>query len=456
VKKNIILKYRLALLIGILIATINACDEPSDLGMELLPSTDLIEIRNLEETESLNSFTYREDSIRTDEANKSLLGSLNDPVFGKATIHFATQFRLISSPEYGTNPVADSIKLFLYYRHIYGDTITPLKLKIYELDQELLVDTTNSQGETSDFPYYQDTDLKSMASDYQIGEFNFVPEVKKDSASGDTLYQLLSIPLDISLGEKLVNADSTQIENNQAFLDFFKGLYIEAEKNTNEGGSIITLEAASSDAFQGSALLVYYNNDENKNEEEPDTLYHPYVITQFSARINSFNHDYSGTPFVSQLNQETDEDSLIYLQTTGGLKSKIYINNLSSWQDSVNTAINKAEIIFQIDTIASDLEKFPPPSRMLFTVVDENGDEYIPVDYVFSPDFYGGVLNTDDYTYRFNITQHVQQIIDGKIENRGFFLSTAIKNSEMKRVIIKGSKSNTGIRFVITYSKFLQ
>jgi len=456
VKKNFNLKYRSFLLISSALAFVSGCNEPNDLGMELLPSTDLIEIRNLVEKNSISSYTYSEDSVRTDEPDKSLLGNFTDPVFGNTTIDFATQFRLLYAPEFGTNPVADSVKLFLYYRNMYGDTTTLQRLKIYELNEDLIIDTTNTSGETSDYPYYQNVDLKSMASPVQVGELEFVPEVEQDSTSGDTLYQLLRIPLDISLGEKLVNADSTQTENNQVFLDFFKGLYIEVEKDAYDGGSILELEAASNDNFQGSALLVYYNNDENKNAEEPDTLYHPFIITQFSARVNSFKHDYSGTAFISDLNQEVKEDSLIYIQPTGGLKSKIYINDLSLWKDSINTAINKAELIFQVDTIVTEIDKYPPPTQLLFSYIDENGDEYLPVDYVFNPSFYGGRLNTDDYTYRFNITQHVQQIIEGEIENHGFFLSTARKNSTAKRVVIKGSQSKTGIQLIVTYSKFLQ
>jgi hypothetical protein len=456
VKKSIVFKYRSILFISSVLTLVISCNEPNDLGMELLPSDDLIEIRNHVETSSINSYTFTEDSVRTDESNNSLLGSFTDPVFGNTTIHFATQFRLLSSPNFGTNPVADSVKLFLYYRHVYGDTTTLQRLKVYELNQDLFIDKTNASGETSDYPYYQDVNLKSMSSSIPVAEYEFIPVVEQDSASGDTLYQILRIPLDISLGEKLVNTDSVHLQNNEVFLDYFKGLYLEAEKDAYDGGAILSLEAASNDNFQGSAMLVYYNNDENKNKEEPDTLYHPYVITRFSARVNSFDHDYSATPFVSNLNQESEEDSLVYIQPTGGLKSKININNLSLWKDSINTAINKAELIFQVDTIASQVETYPPPTQLLFSVINENGNEYLPIDYAFNPSFYGGILNTDDYTYRFNITQHVQQIIEGNVENYGFFLSTARKNSTARRVVIKGSQSKTGIRLVITYSKFLQ
>ncbi len=438
-------KYNLAVLAIAFIAFFSACNETNDLGMELLPSTDLIEVKNLVDKNSISSFTYTEGPIRTDEPTRSLLGSFFDPVFGKTTINFAAHFRLQDYPDFGTNPVADSVKLFLYYRLMYGDTVTPQKFRVYELESPIEVDQN----------YLQDVNLKEKASMQLLGERDYTPVIRLDSASQDTFYQLITIPLDISLGQKLVNADSLQMVNNDVFLEYFKGLYIESEEQTSVGGSILTLEAASSSIFQGSALVVYYNNDENKNDDTPDTLLNPYVITQFSARVNSIEHDYTGTPFEANLNVDSGTDSLIYVQATGGLRSKIYIEGLSAWKDSVNMAINKAELVFQVDTIASELEKFRAPSQLLFTVLDETGKEFLPADYSFLPSYYGGALRSD-YTYRFNITQHLQQIIKGEAENYGFFLTTARKNSEANRVVLKGSNSQTGIKLVITYSKFNQ
>lgn len=439
-------KYNYRNLVGILILfiAITSCKEKSDFGLEILPKNDLISIENEVVKDEISSFTYRDDSVRTDGTSRNLLGSFHDPVFGTTTVDFATQFRLQFFPDFGAAPQADSIKLYLYYRTIYGDTLTAQKLKVYELESSLDVDAH----------YYQDVDLKSLASDYLLGEIEFTPKISLDTVNGDTLYQLITIPLDISLAEKLINADSTQMSNNDVFLEYFKGLYIESEKVTEEGGSILYLNAASSSSFQGSAVVVYYNNEELRGIAEGDSsLSMPFIITDFSARVNRFTHDYNNTPFIDNLDQEIDGDSLIYVQATGGLKSKILFDNLISWADSVNIGINKAELIFQIDTIASDIHNFAPPSQLLFTVVNDKGKEFLPIDYVFSPNFYGGYLRPD-YTYHFNITQHLQEILDGNTGNYGFYLTPSAKNNEANRVVIKGSSSETGIKLLITYSKF--
>lgn len=438
-------KYNYQFLIGLVIVVlaITSCETENNFGIEVLPKDDLISVKKVILKDDISSYTFNEKLIETDEATKSLLGSLNESTFGVSEINFAAQFRLQFFPDFGENPVADSVRLILRYRKVYGDTITAQTFRVYELESALDIDAE----------YFQDVDLKSMASDFLLGETYYTPQITTDSAETQIYQQIFAIPLDKSLAERLVNADSSQLVNNEVFLEFFKGLYIETESQSIEGGAILSLDAISSDSYLGSGLVVYYNNDENKAATEPDTLFMPFLISANSARVNNMSHDYSGTPFEENLNSELVEDSLIYVQSTGGLRSRILIDNLSTWKDSVNIAINKAELIFQVDTIASDIHNFFPPTQMLFTVVDKNGDEFLPIDYVFNPEYYGGGLRSD-YTYHFNITQHLQQIIDGTAENYGFYLTPANKNSEANRTVLKGSRSTTGIKLVITYSKF--
>ncbi|NQU88798.1 MAG: hypothetical protein HQ541_23895, partial [Mariniphaga sp.] len=115
-----------------------------------------------------------------------------------------------------------------------------------------------------------------------------------------------------------------------------------------------------------------------------------------------------------------------------------------------------AELVFQIDTIATDILKYAPPNQLLLTIIDDDGQEFLPKDYSFSSYYYGGSLNTSDYTYRFNIAQHMQEVIKGKFNNNGFYLSTANKTGEFKRVILKGGGEANGITLSIAYSKVLQ
>jgi len=439
--------------LAVLMLFLTACDKTNELGIEILPGADLINVHNAVIQDEISAYANSESGIVTSKSQYNLLGSLQDPLFGNTTVNFATQVRLSSFPDFGDNPVVDSTFLFLYYRSVYGDTITPQHIKVYELEASL----------DADSEYDQDTDLKSMASPVSIGELTFTPKVELDSASQDTLYQVLKIAIDNSIGEKLVNADSLDLVSNDAFLNYFKGFYLESEKVTAPGsGSLVKLEASSSSTFQGSALLVYYDNDSNMVLEEPDTLARAFVITQYSARVNNIQHDYSGTPFYDELDQEVEQNENIFIQPTGGLKSFIHIDELEGWRDSLKTAINKAELVFQVDTIASDIENYPPPTSLILTFVDTDGEERLPIDYYFNPNFYGGYLR-NDYTYHFNVTQHLQRVInvidpdaEDYVGNQGFYLTTGQKSDDARRVVLEGTGSENGVQLIITYSKYLQ
>ncbi len=416
---------------------ITSCNEPGDVGMELLPSSDLVTVGNVVIKDEIKAFTFIDDSVSTDEAAYSLLGSMNDPVFGKTAIDLALQLRLSSFPDFGTNPVVDSIKFYFYYNSVYGDTATTQRLKFYEL----------TSGIDPDARYYDQVELSQMASTTPLAEFNFKPKVALDSLYKDTLYQLVEVHLDHSLAHKLINADSLDMINNEAFLEYFKGIYIQSEQ-VDAGGAIVSLDLLPSSSFEGSGMVLYYRNDTVKKSKS-------YFVSSFSARVNSFKHDYSQTAFYQNINQESVTDTLIYVQSTGGLQSKIFIPGLESWKDSSNIAVNKAELIFQVDTTASEFRKYPLPSQMLLTYISKSGLETLPRDHSFYQPYYGGYLY-NDFTYRFNITQHFQSIIDGENDNNGFYLTPYFKNNQMRRAVLKGSNSAQGIKFVITYSKLLQ
>jgi hypothetical protein len=260
----------------------------------------------------------------------------------------------------------------------------------------------------------------------------------------DTVIQEIAIKLDIRLAKRLMAADSLTLSDNLKFLQYFKGLYLEAT-DLAQGGSIMKVYSIAA----GSGLYLYYHNSDK------DSLSFKYSINTNSARVSRFTHNYSTTVFAANLDKQVVQDSLIYLQTTGGLRSKILIPNLGTWSDSTNFTINQAELIFQVDSTVSDVKKFLPPEQLVFTAIDKDGKEYLPSDASFSPTYYGGTYNSVDKTYRFNIAKHMQEVIEKKTgkENYGFYLSSAFRAATYRRVVLKGATSKTGIRLNITYSK---
>jgi len=453
----------------LVILALTSCNKYSDLGLEILPGTDLINVKNVVIKDSITAYANLETGIVTSKSRNNLLGNFNDPLFGTTNANFATQLRTLSYPDFGTNPEVDSSFLFLYYGPVYGDIQTEQHVKIYELLSGLDVDAQ----------YTQDVDLKSMASTQPIGVLSFTPKIELDSTYGDTIIQVLKIPLDNSIAQKILDADSLDKVSNDAFLNYFKGVYVESETNTSGTGSLITIKSAidyitalgSSYSVDNPYydLQIYYKNDESKEKLDPDTLPNGLLtsglyITEYSARVSNITHNYTGTPFVNDLDKQVKQENNIYIQPTGGLKSSIWIGGLSSWRDSTNVAINKAELVFQVDTTASDIENYPPPSSLVLTFVAPDNEEYQPEDYYFNPYFYDGSLDTADYTYHFNITQHIQRVIDytnpsdtiNYVGNQGFYLTTGRRADDAKRVILEGTKRNEGVKFIVTYSEYLK
>jgi hypothetical protein len=451
VKKELSVMYKFVAGFALLSLIFWSCkEELNKTGYGLLDKGDLVSVKKAEiDKTTIKSFTITDTKQRTDETTYNLLGTFNDPVFGKTTTDFAVQFRLSQYPDLSKNAQPDSLVLYLLYREFFGDTVTPQRLKVYELASDLSFDAR----------YEQDVNLKAISKGEVLADINYVPKFKLDSLTNlygstkakpkDTVIQEIAIKLNASLINKLWSADSLTLSRNDLFLKYFKGLYIEAG-DLNQGGAIIRINAL---AF-GSRMIMHYQNSEK------DSLFYSYNINENSARVSRFSHDYTNTAFAANLDKKEIQDSLIYLQTTGGLGSKILIPNLNFWRDSANIAVNKAELIFTVDQFYTDTAKYRPPYQVILSAINEKDSLYFPSDLAFSQAYFGGVYNKTDGTYRFNIAKHVQELITRKPngvgylrENYGFFLSMANRNSNYGRVVLKGANSKTGIRLEITYSK---
>jgi hypothetical protein len=445
VKNELARRYKFVVgFVGMVVIFLSCTTDPGKIGLGLLPVGDLVNVRRIIEKESIKAYTETDGNQRSDEPAYSLLGTFNDPIFGKTTADFAFQMRLNSFPDHSKDAQPDSLVLYLLYKEVYGDTVTPQKLKVYELGTDLVLDNK----------YYQDTNLKSFITGDVLGERSYVPRFKLDSLSTtygstkalpkDTVTHEIAIKLNNSLLQKLWAADSLTMSDNDKFLKYFKGLYLEAG-DLNQGGGIMKIYTTTS-GYQLLLIMHYHNAD-------TDSLTYIYGMNANSARVSRFVHDYSKTKFAANLDKEDNLDSLIYLQTTGGLRTKILIPDLGTWSDSTNFAINQAQLIFQIDTTLTDVTKLLPPSQLVLTALDKDGNEYLPADVAFSSAYYGGYYNSIDKTYRFNIVKHIQQVIAKKKDNYGFHLSTAFRSDTFRRTVLKGASSKTGIRLEITYSK---
>ena len=149
------------------------------------------------------------------KANSSMpyLGCVYDPETKTAIrSSFATQFAIVEdydlfpvkddflSRDALGNPVCDSVYLKLYFSEYYGDKSAPLKVSVYELKPQSLVEGTT---------YYTDSDLDQMKGallgSQAVSLYNGVEGVDPDD-SGASTYPSVCVYLDKGLGDRIVSA----------------------------------------------------------------------------------------------------------------------------------------------------------------------------------------------------------------------------------------------------------
>lgn len=412
------------------VISILSCKKPDGVGLEVQPPEEKLSIITANDSSCI-SYTVPEDSLLSDEDNGALLnllGSYVDPVFGKTTASFLTQFILSkNAPDFGTNALLDSVVLILDYQGFYGD-VSPAtgaqQIKVYELTSSI----EKSKSYYTSFnplPYIEETTF--------IADYTTVPNPV------DTIP--LRVPLNVSFGQRFFDpSNSSNLTDNAGLLSFFKGLYITTHNPfQNEGeGAILYFNL-----LNGASKIRFYFHNTNG----PSTF--DLIINNDCARINVFQHDYSLSPgIINQLTDPTLGQSKIYVQSMAGLKSKITFPSLEQWIDSMPIGINKAELEFSV--LENSIDKYQPPSKLLLVALDENGKlmstnaEFIGINYLI------GEYNTVSQKYRFNIFRYIQQVLAEKKKHFGFYLISENPTLSASRVVIEGGKN---IVLNLTYTK---
>jgi len=390
------------LLIG---TVIFACTDPNIIGLEVQPPSDKIIIKN-GSIESFTITTFSEDTLRTDEANRLLLGKIDgSSVFGDNVASFVTQILLPSNNiDTIVNVEVDSVVLSYTYTDFYGDLDenNDFVVQVYEIDKSIYKDSVYYSNYS---PIYSGSNLA----------------LSNGFSEEDSTQSVLNIRIDNSLGQKLIDASGSEhMIDNVAFLEFFKGLYVSASA-TN---TIMYLDPKQSK----SKLSVYYH------EIGIDTaVSFDFDLESEAARINIFNQK-----DLSSLSQNIEES---YIQSMAGYKAEILIQNIDSLKSLFEgKAINKVTIDFEI------IEDESYPSHDKLYVVRETNDGKI----VFLTDFtiegeghFGG--NLEDNIYSFNISRYFYRLLNDNDYTNKLYLESSGGAVNANRTILDNSKISISI-----------
>lgn len=408
----------------IFFAILNSCTkiDTTSLGQSLIPGVD--NIHTFDTTFDVIAVNY-DDLAACDTAHSTALQALgiisNDPYFGTTE---ASIYAEVLPPTFPyTFPSAssdslfiDSVVVILPYSHTFGDTLSPQKVNVYQLD-----DTFDSSKN------YTVCTALGYNSSVLYGEKTFIPARLKDSIHGynEDAANQLRIPLQPFFAQQMLEDSSLIFQSKDAFRNFLRGFALVGDKNFPGQQSINYFDFTSSDC----RLAIYVRATKSG---VTDTLALEFPMSYYnSPHANSVIRDRTNAEMLQHLSQPETGDSLIYIQASPGSYALLTIPGITGLS---NRVINRAELIVDQTAPLSPVDNIlTPPANLYLEAKDPSisTDSYIPIPCDFIP----SDLNTTFLTmggmskdakdnqgnaikeYTFNISRYLQSIATKKKDN---------------------------------------
>lgn len=270
------------------------------------------------------------------------LGSIKDPETNTdIKANFAAQFHTFENyrfpnrnllfPDIKTNhaqdPIeCDSIDLQLYYNGYYGDNNNPMKLEVYPLSFDKIIDEDSTYYVNTDLEQFVDANVPPIATKVFTAVDYSVSEIVRDDAKYVS-HMRISLPKEY--GNKLLNAyyeHPEYFKNSYTFIrKLCPGFYFKIKSGT---GTMLNVSV--------STLNLYFTYYESV---EPDSIEKVGAICRFAA-----------TPEVIQSTQFTNgnlfelanDNSCSYLKSPAGIGTEITLPINEIYANHQNDSISKA------------------------------------------------------------------------------------------------------------------
>lgn len=247
-------KYAFLSLLIAAAAFLSCADDTASMG--IVPDSDVISSTTHHFYFSTRTVTL--DSVVANSTN-SYFGQVNDPETGSTVkAEFVAQFHTFenySLPETSTmikndngEIEADSVELRLYYTTYYGDGNNPMRLGVYEIDAEHVLNETDT--------YYSDTDLSAFIAEdaTPLAQKVFTPSdysLTESERTSTEHYDNVRIRLPLAFGSRILRAID---EHPEYFVDSWQfthhvlpGFYFQVQGGM---GTMLKLDV--------SALNIYF------------------------------------------------------------------------------------------------------------------------------------------------------------------------------------------------------
>ena len=394
------------------------------------------------DTLTLTTSTIQLDSVITSSAERLLIGSLKDAVFGDLISQ--SYLRLAPKDYYiDKKAIYDSIALILRYdKYYYGDTLRTQTYRVHEI-------TSKFEPKDKDETQFYNTSTLDYKNEI-LGENTFrVYPLKKDS---------INITLNPSFGENLFNNFQKKDVKNLDDLDkIFRGITVIPDSNDN---TVLGYRLSSSG---GSVLRMYYTLDDGVNSDKDGKRYTDFDIIEIFNNITS-----DKTPTL--LNPITDgyyilpsdkTDNRMYMQSGTSISARVeipYVRDLTKlYSENGGTVIN-AILKMYVDP-KSHNENIPSIQSLNVFVID-NKNRFVkqlkgltgnPVYATLQS--YSAELNYD-YYYSVDITSFIDETQNSpQLSKYSLMFQLPNNNITVDKLLIYDStfKKETKMKVELTY-----
>lgn len=417
----------------VLFVIIGCKKKEHQLGQDVLNDGDLITSGTID-TFSIQTSSFRVDSVQSSDRFFGILGSCNDPEFGEVNSEIYTQFRLINaSPVFDLASITmDSVVLSLKYNGMYGSPGNQT-IEIYEIGgPDALQDTAT---------YYPFTTFPETGSNLVVPG-NEVQYLDPNTLTFDDTIQVdpqLRIHLDTNFAWQLFTEavnNPVSFESSDAFVEYFKGLKIKTVNGPQapgEGG-LFYFDLNDTD----SQIRIYYKSGgENR----------VYDLVKNSTSAN-FNHiDFNESPNVTSVIQNPSLGQKTYYAQSYQSRGLVKIPGLTSIPP--NAIVHTATLTLPVQYQSG--QPFEPGTELSVALFASGTDSTLVSDGSTI-----GLFNAGNKTFTINMRNYVQRIVSGELENTGFIVSPLLFSNTMDRIVFNGPDTDKKLKptFKITFSEF--
>jgi hypothetical protein len=394
------------------------------------------------DTFAINTYTITEDSIFSRNPIFAMLGSYNDPVFGKFDASFYSQFRLQTlSPAFEVDApvfVIDSVVLGLEHRVVadldfkgyYGKTDAQT-VEVYRMNEVMYNDSL----------YYGFTTFETGVENLvQPGKEVITPRPNTRTIIGnDTLSPQLRIHLKPSFGMQLVQEavnNPTSYASNEAFLEFFNGLHVKVNNGSqpsgNGGAFNFNLNAANS------KMTIYFRQND-------DTLRYDFIINNNCVKVNHVDVDNAGTAVQNVINNPIAGNNLYYAQA---FRSRAVMEFPTVTNIPPTAVVHKATLIIPVSYESGKIY-YPSEAITILTKITDTSTRYANIQI-------NGFYDDNLKAYIINMRDYFQKVVKGQYANRGLYLSPSLMNASAERIIFNGKDADLKKKpkLVLTYTSY--